>query len=310
VDYAGVALLSVGILAFLMALLELGSPLSWVGVAVAVLCVVGLYFVERRAVDPVLPLSLFPDRLFAVATLQGLLAGWAMFGSTNFVPLLGQAVMGLSATGAGSLLTPMMLSWVLASIVGSRLLLRVGYRSVAVTGMVLLSIGTFLMTRIASMPSLAVVAISLSLMGAGMGLAMPAFLIAVQNEVRRSMLGVATSTLQFSRNIGGALGVSVMGAILTASVTSNMAARGIDPSMVTMAALIGAADFASLGAQATAVEAAIAAAIASVFIAALAAAVLALLVTLMAPRQRIRERTAVERREQEAGLVEPEPSDI
>ncbi len=309
IDYAGVILLSLGVVAFLLGLLELGSPLAWVGVAVAVVFFGALYFVERRAADPVLPVRLFSDRLFTVATLQGLLAGWAMFGSTNFVPLFGQAVMGLSATAAGSMLTPQMLSWVLASIIGSRLLLQIGYRPVSVVGMVLLVIGSFLMTRIAAVPSMVLVVISLGLMGSGMGLAMPAFLIAVQNEVRRDMLGAATATLQFSRNIGGTLGVSVMGAILAARAAANLVNRGIDPNSVSLSALIGGVDLASLGARGTAVEGAIAGAVASVFLAALVAAVLALLVTLLAPGQMIGARVAAqphdEMQRQDAGFIEP-----
>ena len=307
IDYAGVVLLTVGVLAFLLGLVDLQNPLNWAGIVLAAACFVALYFVERRAVDPVLPVSLFSDRLFAVATLQGLLAGWAMFGSTNFVPLLGQAVMGMSATGAGSLLTPQMLSWVLASIVGSRLLLRVGYRSVAVTGMILLTAGSFLMTRIATIPSLALVVVSLALMGSGMGLAMPAFLIAIQNEVRRDMMGAATATLQFSRNIGGAVGVSVMGAILAASTAANMLARGIDPASVSLSALIGGADLAALGARGTAVENAIAGAMASVFMAALVAAILALLVTLLSPKERIGQRSQVAQRQAELSLPDVGP---
>ena len=75
---------------------------------------------ERRAADPILPLALFRDRLFTVSILHGILAGWAMFGSLNYVPLFVQAVLGTSATQAGIALTPMSLSWTLASIFGSR----------------------------------------------------------------------------------------------------------------------------------------------------------------------------------------------
>lgn len=308
IDFAGVALLSLGVMAFLLALLEFGRSLSWVLIAVAVVCLAGLYRVERRAADPILPVRLFRDRLFTVAVIQGLLAGWAMFGSANFVPLFGQAVMGLSATAAGSMLTPQMLSWVLASIIGSRLLLRIGYRTVAVVGMVLLSAGTFLMTRIASNPSTALVIVSLGLMGSGMGLAMPAFLIAVQNEVRRDMLGAATATLTFSRNIGGTLGVSVMGAILTASVTSQLMARSIDPASVPLSMLVGGGDVSALGANGPAVVAAIGGAIASVFVAAFVAAVAALLVTLLAPGHIIGERGRAAH-PADLAVTEPEPSE-
>lgn len=306
VDYAGVVLLSLGVVAFLLGLLQVGSPLAWAGVALALAFFVALYFVERRASDPVLPLRLFQDRLFAVATAQGLLAGWAMFGSTNFVPLFGQVVMGLSATRAGSMLTPQMLSWVLASIIGSRLLLQVGYRRVAIVGMGLLAAGTFLMTRIAAVPSMTLVVVSLGLMGSGMGLAMPAFLIAVQNEVRRDMLGAATATVTFSRNIGGTLGVSVMGAILASRAAANLLAQGIDPNSVSLSALIGGADLAALGSRGTAMETAIAGAVASVFLAALVAAVLAFLVTLLTPREHLRQRVAAAQPHEDALRSEAE----
>ncbi len=306
IDFAGVGLLSLGVVSFLLALLQFGRSLSWVLILVAVACFSALYFVERRAVDPILPLRLFRDRLFTVAVVQGLLAGWAMFGSANYVPLFGQAVMGLTATGAGSMLTPQMLSWVAASIIGSRLLLRIGYRTVAVTGMILLVAGTFLMTRIASHPSTPLVVVSLGLMGSGMGLAMPAFLIAVQNEVRRDMLGAATATLTFSRNIGGTLGVAIMGAILTAGVTSGLLAAGIAPGSVPLSSVLGGGEVAALGAEGPAVVGAIGGAIANVFVAAFVAAILALLVTLLAPGHVIGERGSMGAAA-ERPVTEPEP---
>jgi EmrB/QacA subfamily drug resistance transporter len=289
IDYAGVVVMTTGIVALLLGLFDLGSPLSLAAIAFSVALFVALYFVERRAVDPVLPLPLFRDRLFSVAVIQGALAGWALFGSANFVPLFGQAVIGLTATAAGSMLTPQMLGWVLASIIGSRLLLKVGYRTISVAGMALLVAGAFLMTRIAAAPSMPWVMVSLGLMGSGMGLAMPAFLIAVQNTVRRDMLGTATSTVTFSRNIGGTLGVSVMGAILANRVASNLLAAGIDPASVELSALL-AGEGAVVSGAAPEAAAAIGAAIGSVFVAALIAAIFALLVTLAAPRERIAER--------------------
>ena len=203
------------------------------------------------------------------------------------------------------MLTPQLLSWVLASILCSRLLLRIGYRTLSVVGMALLMVGTLLMTRIAAAPSMLLVYISLALMGSGMGFAMPAFLIAVQNEVRRDMLGAATATLQFSRNIGGTLGVSVMGAILVTRVTANLIARGIDPNSFSLASLVGGADLAALGARGSAVEGAIGGAVASVFVAALVAAVFALLVTLLAPRERIGQRVNDLRTREERPVGEP-----
>ena len=118
VDYGGAILLTAGVVALLLGLFELGTPTGWTLLALALILFAVLFWVERRAVDPILPLPLFRDRLFAVAIAQGVLSGWAMFGSTNFVPLFGQGVLGLSATAAGTALTPMMLSWTAASIIG------------------------------------------------------------------------------------------------------------------------------------------------------------------------------------------------
>ena len=148
IDYAGAALLSAGVIALLLGLFELGAPLSWTLLLLAGALFALLLWVERRAADPVLPLKLFCNRLFATGIAHGLLAGWAMFGSTNFVPLFAQGVLGVSATAAGSAMTPMMLSWVFASIIGARLLLRFGYRTIALAGMSSLCAGCLLMTQV------------------------------------------------------------------------------------------------------------------------------------------------------------------
>jgi hypothetical protein len=103
--------------------------------------------VERQARDPILPFPLFRDRIFAIACSQGVLAGGALFGSVSFVPLFVQAVLGTSATAAGVTLTPMTLGWTFASILGSQFLLRCSYRTLAVTGMGLLTLGAGLMSR-------------------------------------------------------------------------------------------------------------------------------------------------------------------
>ena len=206
IDYAGAALLMASVVLLLLGLNELGTSFGWWLVVGSILLLIVLWFVERRAVDPVIPLKLYRDRLFVTATLHGMFAGWAMFGSLSFVPLFIQSVMGTTATEAGSTMTPMLLGWVLASMVGGRLLLRIGYRTVALTGMVLLTLGAFLVSQSGTDATRMEVMIYLTMMGIGMGLSVPAFLIAVQSSVEKRTLGTATSMLQFSRSIGGTLG--------------------------------------------------------------------------------------------------------
>jgi MFS family permease len=232
---------------------------------------------------------LFRDRLFAVGTAQGLLAGWAMFGSTSFVPLFVQLSLGKSATVAGSALTPMMLGWVFASIIGSRLLLHFSYRSIVLVGMSSLTIGSFLMSLVATDTALPRVMFNLAVMGIGMGMTVPAFTIAVQSSVERKQLGTATATLQFARVIGGAVGVSVMGLILSLRFAANLKAAGAEGAAVSLQDLVrplhggtGLADATLRGALSGAVE--------SVFVAAFAAAVLGLAVTVLTPHSHVRRR--------------------
>lgn len=231
IDYAGAALLTFSVVILLLGLMEAGA-FSWILIAGAVVLFILLIWVERRAADPVLPISLFRDGLFATATAHGILTGWALFGSISFIPLFVQAVMGTSATQAGITITPMLLGWVTASIIGTRLLLTTGYRKLGVIGTITFTVGAFLMSQAGMNSSQVALMVYVSLMGIGMGLSIPAFLIAVQTSVERRQLGTATSTLQFSRSIGGTLGVSVMGAALSARLASNLIASHLDPEMV------------------------------------------------------------------------------
>ena len=306
VDYAGSALLTAGVVVLLLGLFELGTPIGWGLLAGAVLSFALLSWVERRAADPVLPLSLFRDRLFVVACAHGVLAGWAMFGSTAYVPLFVQAVLGTSATAAGATLTPLLIAWVVSSIIGSRLLLKMGYRTLAVIGMVLLTSGSFLMSRIGAGSSQLSLAIGLALMGTGMGLSIPAFLIAVQSTVPRRTLGTATSTLQFSRSIGGVLGVSVMGMVLSVRLAENLRAVGLDPASVSINTLLDPIAQASASTSLdTTLRAALASAMQGVFLLAFIASVIGLVATALAPAGRIAQ--LAERRSQtaEEPVVQP-----
>ena len=238
VDYAGALLLTAAVSALLLGLLELNRPLGWVLLAASVGLGATLIWVERRAPDPILPLDLFRDRLFVIANLHGVLAGWAMFGSMAYVPLFVQAVMGTTATQAGSTLAPLMLSWVLSSIVGTRLSLKLPYRAIVLPGMALFVVGAFMLARINANTSLPSLMVALAMMGVGMGLSVPLFLILVQSAVEKRFLGIATSTLQFSRSIGGTIGVSVMGAALSLWLASNLVAAGLDPNAVSANSLL------------------------------------------------------------------------
>jgi EmrB/QacA subfamily drug resistance transporter len=232
VDYPGAALLTLSVVVLLFGLLEVGTLESWLLIATAFTLFAALLWVENRAADPVLPIRLFRDRLFSTAIAHGVFAGWAMFGIISFIPLFVQSVMGTSATQAGITITPMVLGWVGASVVGMRVILKVGYRRLGVIGTAVLVTGAFLMTLIGAESSQAAMMVYIGMMGIGMGLSIPSFLVAVQTNVERKHLGTATSTLQFRRSIGGTLGVSMMGSALSARLASNLSAANLDPKLV------------------------------------------------------------------------------
>jgi Na+/melibiose symporter-like transporter len=139
----------------------------------------------------------------------------AMFGTISFVPLFVQGVLGGTATEAGTALTPFVLGWVTFSVVSSRLLLRVGYRWPVLAGTACLAVAFLLLGDMGSGTTWWVVARNMLLAGIGMGLIMVPLLIAVQNAVAKRDLGAATSATTFFRSIGGAVGVAVMGAVMS-----------------------------------------------------------------------------------------------
>jgi EmrB/QacA subfamily drug resistance transporter len=288
VDYAGAGLLTAGVVTLLLGLMDYGTSNSWMLIGTSIVLFIALFWVESRAADPILPLHLFRDKLFAISITHGILTGWAMFGSISFIPLFVQTVLGTSATQAGITIAPMLLGWVGASIIGTRLLLRVGYRRLAILGTSLLVLGSFFMSRVDANINQYVLMFFVTLMGVGMGFSIPPFLIAVQTTVERRYLGTATSTMQFSRSIGGTLGVSVMGAALSARLISNLTASGLGLDLVTqlLNPLPGTETVIN-----DAARIAVANSINLVFVIAFVAAFLGLVVTLFSPRQELRDRS-------------------
>jgi EmrB/QacA subfamily drug resistance transporter len=221
IDYLGLGLFAGGVTALLLAAVEAGRAGVWLRVEVMSLLVLagvilaGFVRVERRAQEPIVPLRLFRNRMVLAALVTGCLSGMAMFGAISFIPLFMQAVLGTSATMAGFVLTPFVLGWTCMSVTSARLVLRVGYRGLVVSGMACLTVAFlfFATWTDALTPSVAMAHALLA--GIGMGLVFVPMLIAAQSAVPRHDLGASTSVIQFFRAVGGAIGLSVMGAVLT-----------------------------------------------------------------------------------------------
>ncbi len=315
IDYAGAALLMASITLLMLALVEGGStletlfaPQNLVFFGGAVVLALLFALVENRAKDPIIPFHLFRNRTVSVAVGAGFLAGVAMFGAISFVPLFAQGALGSTATEAGSLLTPLMLSWVLMSIVGGRLLLKLGYRTISIIGFILLTVGFVLLSLFERETARVWLYVDLILIGSGLGLTMLTLLIAVQQAVSKTQLGVATSLNQFARSIGGAVGVAIMGAVLSAGLAANLTSAAQNPNAVItteQAAAFAANPNALVDPQAQAVlpagaldalRAAMGAAIHNVFWVGAALSFLSLLVILLLPQ------TGVEAEEKDKSL--------
>jgi MFS family permease len=218
IDYLGATVLTVACTILLLVLGDARSPRSIALIFVVVALLFWFLRIERAAKDPIVPLTLFRNRMIAVAVVVGFLAGIAMFSAITFVPLLAQGVLGATATQAGSFLTPLMLSWVLVSIIGGRLLIRFGTKILVIIGLVSMLIGFGALATFTRATPRPVMIAELILIGSGLGLTMLTLLIASQHSVAREQLGITTSLNQFSRSIGGALGVAILGAVLSAGL--------------------------------------------------------------------------------------------
>lgn len=228
IDYLGAGVLTAAVTLLMLVLVESGTPAmllrtaNLAQLAVVAALIVWLIRIEQRAPEPVIPLDLFRNRVVSIAMIVGFLAGVAMFGAISFLPLFAQGTRGVSATAAGSFLTPLMLSWVTASIIGGRLLIRLGSRPLVLAGMVAMVAGFAALTMATRHTPTYVLVLELMVIGIGLGLTMLTLLIAVQHAVPKSQLGIATSLNQFFRSIGGAMGVALLGAVLSAGLATNL----------------------------------------------------------------------------------------
>ena len=221
IDVPGAITLVAGVVPLLLALSWGGSEYPWASAQIAGLLLfaaqmlVVFCLVEARAAEPIIPLALFKNRIVAVATLSLALMAIGMFGTILFIPLFIQGVIGTNATQSGTVAMPMMMTMVVASIVGGQVISRTGrYKAVGLFGLATTAFGMFLLSGMGPETSYATVIRNMMIVGLGLGPTMPVFTLAAQNAVSFNQLGVVTSLTQFSRSIGGTLGAAVFGSLL------------------------------------------------------------------------------------------------
>ena len=222
IDYAGIITLTIALTATLLATVWGGVQFPWgspqiIGAYVIGAIALALFVaVERRAVDPVLPLQLWRSRIFATANIATMTLAMGMFGAIYFIPIFVQGVIGTSVTRSGAILTPMMLGLVTTSALNGQLISKTGrYKASIVAGVLLVGIGFILLSRMDRGTSLTTVTINMLFVGVGLGAAMQTFTLVVQNAVRRQDMGTATAATQLFRSIGSTIGIAILGTLMT-----------------------------------------------------------------------------------------------
>jgi EmrB/QacA subfamily drug resistance transporter len=199
-----------------------GSPVIVGSLVASVVLLVAFVFIERRASEPLIPFDLFKVPAVLASNAMGIATGMVMFGTLSFLPLFVQVVNQSSATQAGRILTPMLLAMVVASPIAARLILQLGYRVLAVAGFGFTLAGTFLLLRLNTDTSQLETTVCMVLIGFGIGTCFLVTILASQNSVDLPRMGVATGLVNFTRQLGGALGVAIAGAVLLTTLTSRL----------------------------------------------------------------------------------------
>ena len=232
IDYLGAGLLAGGLSAVVLFTSLGGTTYAWGSIETIGLAVLGagllVLFVlaERRAAEPILPLALFKNRTFVVTSAIGFIIGLALFGAVTYLPLYLQIVKGNSPTQSGLLLTPMMAGVLISSITSGNLISRTGrYRAFPIMGTAVAAVAMVLLSRLEASTPTWLAALFMLVLGLGLGMVMQVLVLAAQNAVPYEMLGVATSGSTLFRQIGGAIGVSIFGAIFTNRLATELAAR-------------------------------------------------------------------------------------
>lgn len=229
IDYAGSFVLALMMIPLLLAFSWAGSSYDWSSPIIIGLFVSSIFFlilfiwIEKKAANPVLPLPLFKNSVFSLSNLLNLLMGFGMFGAIMYTPFFVQGVMGLSATKSSLLIMPMTITNVVASIITGQIISRTGkYKLISLIGLLIMMAGLISMSMLSSHATEWQIIVRMIVIGIGLGIIFPVFTLTVQNAVEHKHLGVATSSTQLFRQMGGTIGVSVLGTVMTTTMKEEM----------------------------------------------------------------------------------------
>ncbi|ANB59010.1 drug resistance MFS transporter, drug:H+ antiporter-2 family protein [Anoxybacillus sp. B7M1] len=219
-DIAGMCTMIIGVVSLLLALTFGGDKYEWtswqiIGLfAVAIVFLTAFVLVERKAEEPILPMHFFKNRTFTILNGLGFLMSVGMFGAIMFVPFFMQGVVGVSATQSGTIMTPMMITMIVGSIIGGRIVYKIGVKPQLIIGMLIMASGFGLLSTMDIGTTKWTATFYMIVLGLGVGLVMPLLTLALQETFPKSEIGVVTSSSQFFRSIGGTFGMTILGAIM------------------------------------------------------------------------------------------------
>ena len=231
IDYLGSGLLALALASLVLMVSLGGTTYPWASTeivafgTVTVLALIAFVLVERKAIEPVLPLRLFSNQVFTASGVVALFVGFAMFGTIAFLPLYFQDVRGASPTGSGLDLLPLMGGLLLTSIAGGQIVSRTGrYRIFPIVGTAIMTVGLFLLSNLSPGTSTLTAGFYMFVTGFGIGMVMQVLVVAVQNAVSYQELGVATSGNTLFRNVGASIGTAIVGTIFATELASHLRA--------------------------------------------------------------------------------------
>jgi EmrB/QacA subfamily drug resistance transporter len=231
IDYLGTVLLAGAATCVVLLTSWGGTTYPWLSAPVfglgagTVILAVAWWLSAGHAAEPVLPRRLFRNPVFSVSAGISFAAGFALFGSTAFLPLYLQVVRGVTPTISGVYLLPMVLGLLLTSVASGQLISRTGrYKVFPIVGTAAMTVAIFLLSRLAETTSSVVMDLYFFLLGFGLGLVLQVLVIAVQNSTDYADLGTATSSVTFFRSIGGSFGVAIFGSVFSNRLATELLA--------------------------------------------------------------------------------------
>ncbi|MEH7120473.1 MDR family MFS transporter [Neobacillus vireti] len=219
-DIPGIITMVAGVVGILLALTFGGREYAWsswqiIGLLfVSIIALVAFVFIENKAVEPILPISLFKSKIFTVTNMIGFLISIGMFGAMMFVPLFMQGIVGVSASASGTIMMPMTVTMIIASIISGLFIHKTGVRVQMTAGLILMAVGFIFLSMMGMNTTKLAASLYSLIIGIGLGLIMPSLTLVLQESFPDSELGVVTSSSTFFRQIGGTFGMTILGAVM------------------------------------------------------------------------------------------------